>query len=258
MTPLINEPGHVLALEFLQELAATGSEAQAGWQLGEAWDNFLGGNAIATFSWGDVGSLSQNEERSTIKGNLGASAILCSSEWYDRETGEFVTDAENPNCVGNTTGGSWHPTMSSFTENAELTYFFMSMIANPSINFYNATTGWQGIDPCCTYQLYQPRGSATSEDYTAVGFNADDMERYINAYGSNVYDKPTSVTYLRIPGTLEYIQETLDIRLSEAMTGQSTAQEALDATAEDWMEITDDLDADSQLEIYQQAIGYGG
>ena len=45
------------------------------------------------------------------------------------------------------------------------------------------------------------------------------MERYINAYGSNVYDKPTSVTYLRIPGTLEYIQETLDIRLSEGDDG---------------------------------------
>ena len=139
MTPLINEPGHVRALEFLQELAATGQDSQFGWQLGEAWDNFLGGNAIATFSWGDVGSLSQNEDRSAIKGNLGASAILCSSEWYDREVGEFVTDDMDPNCVGNTTGGSWHPTMSTFTDNPELTYFYMSMIANPAINFYNAT-----------------------------------------------------------------------------------------------------------------------
>jgi multiple sugar transport system substrate-binding protein len=146
--------------------------------------------------------------------------------------------------------------MSAFTEIPELTYFFMAMLANPTINFYNATTGWQGIDPCCTYQLYEPRGSATSEDYTAVGFNADDMERYINSYGSNVYDKTTYLTYLRIPGTLEYIQTTLDIRLSEAMTGQSTAQEALDATAEDWRAITDDLGIESQLEIYQQSIGY--
>jgi multiple sugar transport system substrate-binding protein len=256
MTPLINQPGHVRALEFLQELAATGQEAQFGWQLGEAWDNFLGGNAIATFSWGDVGSLSQDENRSAIKGKLGAAPILCSEEWYDRETGQFVTDAENPNCVGNTTGGSWHPTMSAYTENPELTYYFMAMIANPIINFYNATTGWQGIDPCCTYQLYEPRGTATSEDYTAVGFDAGDMERYINAYGSNVYDKPIYLTYLRIPGTLEYLQESLDIHLSEAMTGQSTAQEALDATARDWEDITEDLDPQSQLEIYQQAIGY--
>ena len=42
------------------------------------------------------------------------------------------------------------------------------------------------------------------------------------------------------------------------MTGQSSAQEALDNTAEDWEEVTDDLDVDSQLEIYQQAIGYSG
>ena len=86
--------------------------------------------------------------------------------------GEVVVDTDNPNCVGNTTGGSWHPTMSSFSENPELTYFYMALIANPSINFYNATTGWQGVDPCCTYQLYAPRGTAESEDYTAVGFDA--------------------------------------------------------------------------------------
>jgi multiple sugar transport system substrate-binding protein len=146
--------------------------------------------------------------------------------------------------------------MSAFTDVPELTYYFMAMIANPTINFYNATTGWQGIDPCCTYQLYAPRGSATSEDYTAVGFDAGDMERYINSYGSNVYDKPTYLTYLRIPGTLEYIQETLDIRLSEAMTGQLSAQAALDATAADWERITNELGRDDQLAIYQAAIGY--
>ncbi|MDZ4768292.1 MAG: extracellular solute-binding protein [Chloroflexota bacterium] len=256
MDPLINQPGHVRALEFLQELAATGPEAQFGWQLGEAWDNFLGGNAIATFSWGDVGSLSQDTSRSTIKGVLGASAILCSSEWYDREVGEFVMDTENPNCVGNTTGGSWHPTMSAFTDTPELTYYFMAMLANPAINFYNATTGWQGIDPSSLYHLYAPRGTADPADYAAVGFDAGDMERYIAAYGDNVFDKPTYLTYLRIPGTLEYIQETLDVRLSEAMTGQSTAQEALDATANDWNDVTDGLDRDSQLEIYQNAIGF--
>lgn len=256
MTPLINQPGHLMALEFLQKLAGTGQEAQFGWALGAAWDNFLQGNAIATFSWGDVGSLSQNPDRSIIKGNLGAATIPCSDTWYDRETGEVVTNVESPNCVANTTGGSWHPTMSAFSDEPELTYFWMSMIANPVINFYDATSGWQGIDPCCTYQLFPPKGNASPEDYAAVGFDAGDMERYIAAYGANVYDKPTSLTYLRIPGTLEYIQNVLDIRLSEAMTGQSSAQEALDATAADWDKITESLGRESQIAIYQQAIGY--
>jgi ABC-type glycerol-3-phosphate transport system permease component len=30
-----------------------------GWSLGEAWADFLSGKAIATFSWGDVGSLTR-------------------------------------------------------------------------------------------------------------------------------------------------------------------------------------------------------
>ncbi|MGI9504314.1 MAG: ABC transporter substrate-binding protein, partial [Geminicoccaceae bacterium] len=38
MTPLINSPGHVKALEFLQDLHETGPAAQVGWSLGEAWD----------------------------------------------------------------------------------------------------------------------------------------------------------------------------------------------------------------------------
>jgi multiple sugar transport system substrate-binding protein len=146
--------------------------------------------------------------------------------------------------------------MSAFTDDPELAYYMMAMLANPSINFYNATTGWQGIDPSSAYQLYPPRGTASPEDYAAVGFDLGDMERYINAYGANIFDKPTYLTYLRIPGTLEYIQETLDIRLSEAMTDQLTPQEALDATARDWNRITDELGREEQLAIYRAAIGY--
>lgn len=254
-TPMINEPGHVAALEFLQQLAATGQKAQFGWELGEAWDNFLGGNAIATFSWGDVGSLSQDPKRSKIQGKLGASPILCSDTWYSREKKEMVTDKAKPNCVGNTTGGSWHPVMSAFSKNPDLTYYWMAMIANPTINFFNATTGWQGIDPCCTYQLFEPRGKAKVEDYTVYGFNADDMKSYIPAYGENVFAFPIYQTYLRIPGTPAY-WTALDIRLSEVMTGQKKAKEGLDAVVGDWDKLTADLGKDKQLKIYQEAIGY--
>ena len=50
MTPLINSPGHVKALEFLQELHQTGPSAQVSWSLGEAWDDFLRGKAVFVFS----------------------------------------------------------------------------------------------------------------------------------------------------------------------------------------------------------------
>ena len=52
MKPLINSPGHVKALEFLQELHKTGPSAQVGWSLGEAWDYFLRGKAVFVFQLG--------------------------------------------------------------------------------------------------------------------------------------------------------------------------------------------------------------
>jgi multiple sugar transport system substrate-binding protein len=258
MTPLINQPGHVAALEYLIELAATGSDAQLGWELAEAWDNFLNGNAISTFSWGDVGSLAQDPSRSTITGNLGAAPIPCSELWYDRELGEFVEDSENPNCVGNVTGGSWHPVMSAFTDTPELAYYFMAMHANPSINFWNVTYGWTGVDPNSVTQLFEDAGgTATVDDYVSAGFDAGDAEEYISAYGANLFEPPITQTYLRILGTGEF-WETMDTRLAQAMTGQLEPQEALDLVAEEWAQVNEELGMESQLEIYQDAIGFSG
>ncbi len=254
--PLINQPGQVAALEFLQKLAATGNKAQFGWQLGEAWQNFFDGNAIATFSWGDVGSLSQNPDKSKIKGKLGAAPIPCSETWYDPDKKQMVTDPAHPNCVGNTVGGTWHPTLSAFSKEPELTYFFMAMLANPSVNFFDGTTGWQGIDPCCTYQVFAPKGQAKIEDYTSAGFDAEDFKGYIPAYFANIGDMPIYETYLRIPGTPAY-WTALDTRLSEAMTAQKSAKQALDDTAADWKKITADAGGpDKLLKIYQDSIGY--
>ena len=69
MKPLINEPGHVAALELLQELNATGPADQIGWRLPQAWEYFLRGKAVMMFSWGDLGALCQDEARSLVKGN---------------------------------------------------------------------------------------------------------------------------------------------------------------------------------------------
>jgi len=255
MTPLINQPGHVAALEYLIELAATGSESQLGWELAEAWNNFLSGNAIATFSWGDVGSLAQDPSRSTITGKLGGARIPCSTRWYDRELGQFVENEEQPNCVGNTTGGSWFPVMSAFTDTPDLSYYFMAMHANRAINFWNVVYGWTGVDPGATYTLFPPVGTATIEDYVNAGYNASDAEQFITGYGENFFSHPIYQTYIRIPGTPQY-WEILDTRLAQAMTGQLSPQEALDLVAQEWDAVTNDIGREAQLEVYRASIGY--
>jgi multiple sugar transport system substrate-binding protein len=254
MEPLINSPGHVRALETLIALSKAGPSAMWGWELGEAWADFLSGNAIMTFSWGDVGSLSQDPAQSVIQGKLGARGIPGTKSPYDMETGKFL-DLEEPNMVGNQVGCSWHPVLSKFAEDPDLAYYWMAWQSTPEINHWNVATGWTGVDPGTTYDWIEPVGSATVDEYVDGGYNADDAVQFIGAYQNNFFDYPLFVTYLRIPGTPE-MSETMDVHLSEAVTGQVSAQEALDRTYDDWVRIIDDYGKEDLLKLYQESIGY--
>ena len=254
MEPLINSPGHVRALEMVLELSKAGSPAMWGWSLGEAWADFLSGNAIMTFSWGDVGSLSQDPTQSVIMGKLGARGIPGTKHPYDREKGQFL-DLEEPNFVGNQVGCSWHPVISKYAEDPELAYYFIAWQSTPQINHWNVAYGWTGVDPGTTYDWFPPYGTATVEEYVAGGYDPGDAVEFIGAYQDNFYNYPIFQNYMRIPGSPE-MQEIWDVHLSEAVTGQVSAQEALDRTYEDWVRIVDDYGKDTLLKLYQESIGY--
>ncbi len=78
---------------------------------------------------------------------------------------------------------------------------------------------------------------------------------YVNAYQDNFYSYPIFQNYMRIPGTPE-MQEVWDVHLSEAITGQVTAKQALDRTAQDWKRIINDTGKAQLLKLYQESIGY--
>jgi len=256
MKPLINSPGHVKALEFLQELHKTGPAAQVGWSLGEAWDYFLRGKSIFVFSWGDVGALCQDKARSKIQGDCAAAMLPGSSEYYDMTKKAFVKP-DKPNVIGNTTGGSWHGVISNFSANPEAAYSFLSLMAMPPISKMMAMYGWDGVDPGYSYQfLKADGGDATVDEYVKAGWNASDAENYTHAYHELFY-APTTLTYLRIPGTFEY-WDILDKNLSAVMSGSKKAQQGLDDTAASWEQVTERIGRDKQLKDYQAAIGYKG
>jgi hypothetical protein len=52
------------------------------------------------------------------------------------------------------------------------------------------------------------------------------------------------------------MSQTMDIHLSEAVTGQITPKEALDRTYADWQRIIQDTGKDELLKLYQTSIGY--
>lgn len=254
MEPLINSPGHVKALETLLALSKAGPSAMWGWSLGEAWADFLSGNAVMTFSWGDVGSLAQDPTQSKIQGLVGARGIPGTKQPYDMEKQEFL-NLDTPNLVGNQVGCSWHPVISKYAENPDLVYYWMALMAAQPINHWLVQYGWTGVDPGTSYDWLPPNGTATLADYEDAGWNPVDAKSYADAYTDNFFKYPIFQTYIRIPATTE-MMTAWDIHLSEAVTGQISPQEALDRTKDDWNRIIDDYGREELLKLYQESIGY--
>ena len=256
MKPLINSPGHLKALEFLQALHGTGPSAQVGWSLGEAWDYYLRGKSIFVFSWGDVGALCQDKSRSKVQGKCAAAVLPSSNEYWDFEKQDWVALTE-PRLVGNTTGGSWHGVVSNYSANPEATYSFLSLMAMEPISKLMAAWGWDGVDPGYNYQfLPEDGGTADVADYVKAGWDENDAKTYLKAY-HETFTAETMLTYLRIPGAFEY-WDILDKNLSATMSGAKSAKQALDDTATSWEQVTERLGRDEQIKNYQAAIGYKG
>jgi multiple sugar transport system substrate-binding protein len=175
-------------------------------------------------------------------------------EYYNVQTGEWVA-TEEPNMVGNTTGGSWAGVISKFSDAPEATYYLLALMATKEKSSVYAARGWDGVDPGRFSHYLPPEGTASIDAYLAAGWDEADIRDYTKAYYDN-FSAELQFPYLRIPGTFEY-WTALDIHLSEAATGQVTPEEALAATVADFEQITDRLGRDQQRESYVTSLGLG-
>jgi multiple sugar transport system substrate-binding protein len=254
MDPLVESEGHRRAMELYLELVKYGPEAMGGWALGEAWDYFLQGNAVFTYSWGDVAALAV-ERNSFVKGKVGTAQLPGTMAYVDPKSGtEHKT--ETPNLVGNTTGGSWAGVIMKATDEPELAYYWLALMATePKQRFY-AARGTDGVDPGRLSQMPPSAvegGTGNIDDYTAQGWVAQDAEEYVKAYYDN-YQNPNQLPFLRIPGTFDYWTQ-MDVRLSETLTSGTSPADALKAMAQDFRDINDRLGVEAQLEVYRKSLG---
>lgn len=252
MDPLVESQGHQRAMEAYLELTQYGPQAMISWALGEAWDYFLRGNAVFTYSWGDVAALAV-ERDSFVKGKVGTAQLPGTMAYVDPKSGEEYT-VEEPNLVGNTTGGSWAGVIMAGSEHTDLAYYFLALTATePKERFY-AARGTDGVDPGKTYQILPPDGTGDVEDYVAQGWDPQDAADYTKAY-YDTFQNPNQLPYLRIPGTFEY-WTAMDIRLSEAVAEGKDPAQALAEMAEDFRKINENLGVEQQLELYKRSVGF--
>ncbi|MBA7496265.1 hypothetical protein ES702_06864 [subsurface metagenome] len=252
LDPLINSPGHVKALEDFVRLVKYGPPAMLGWDLGEAWDLALKGDAVLTFTWGDLGALAQDEKESVIKGKIGAAPMPGTMRAYDPIAKKWI-EFDKPNRVGNVLGGSWHGVISRYSKHPEITYDFLSYMAEKDNAFWAFVRGYTGIDPGRTFAFLEPYGTADIKDYTEQGWHLDDVKPYTDAYYLN-YTNPLQLPPMRISRADEYLR-ALDVAQARVAMGELAAKEALDDLHGVFQEITDRVGKDKQMRIFKEAMG---
>ena len=254
MDPLVESAGHLKAMETYLKLTTLGPEAMIGWALGEAWQYFLDGKAVFTYSWGDVAALAV-ERNSFVKGKIGTVQLPGTMAYTNPKTGVETATTE-VNYVGNTTGGSWASVIMKGSDVPELAYYFLALVATKEKQQFYAARGTDGVDPGRLSQMppnVVEGGTGNIEQYTALGWEVADAEEYVKAYYDN-YQNPNQLPFLRIPGTFEYWTQ-MDVRLSEAVSGGQAPADVLKTMAEDFRGINERLGVEQQLEVYKKSLG---
>ena len=247
MTPQVNNPGWVRALEEYVAIREVGDPEMINYDVADTRTLYATGTAVLNLDWGDVGTISVDENMSIVKGDVGFGVLPGGDSYWDYEAGEWVME-ENP--APFIAFGGWIISVAADSDVTEAALDFASFLASKDMVNELAVTGGTGINPSRFSQLED------TAPWVAAGFDEESAADYLDAI-QNTINHPNAVLDLRITGSAEYLS-TLDAEIARAVAGEISAQEALDNVATLWDDITNRLGRDAQLDQYKAAVGYMG
>lgn len=205
--PTINSPENVLALQALMDQAVYALPSPSAVAFDEALGGWFTGKAAMVEFWTDLGSMTDAPDTSVIAGKWGAVALPTGS-------GPKATVVAPVNAgfgIGISTG----------SQKPELAQAFLEFVARPDIaKRYNTVVG--GIDPVRKSTLNDP-------DFQAF-YGPEIVSAIVAGHAGQLAPWPTSALWFKL-------QESLTDNLSLALTGEKTAQQALDDTQATWEQI---------------------
>ncbi len=247
MTPQVNNPGWVQALDDYIHSRDLGPAEQLQWDVADTRVQFPAGAAVLNIDWGDVGPISYNPDASVIVGDTGFAVLPGGDRYYDYTTGEWVDEV---NVAPFIAFGGWIIGIAADSEVKDAAMDFAAFMAAPEMVKQLAVTPDTGVNPS-RYSQFED-----IDLWINAGFDEEGAVDYLDAV-KNTINNPNAVLDLRIRGSAEYLS-VLDVEVSRALAGEISSQEALDNVAAGWDEITDRLGRDAQLEQYKSAVGYSG
>ena len=247
MTPQVNNPGWVRALEEYVDIRSVGDPEMINYDVADTRTLFTTGTAVLNLDWGDVGTISVDPNASIVQGDVGFGVLPGGDSYWDYEAGEWVMETNPAPFIA---FGGWIISVAADSDVTEAALDFAAFLASREMVNELAVTGGTGINPSRFSQL---------EDiapWVEAGFDEESAADYLDAI-QNTINHPNAVLDLRITGSAEYLS-TLDAEIARAVAGEISAQEALDNVAALWDAITDRLGRDAQAAQYKAAVGFDG
>lgn len=246
MTPQVNNPGWVRALEEYVAIRAVGDPEMINYDVADTRTLFTTGTAVLNLDWGDVGTISVDPNTSIVQGDVGFGVLPGGDSYWDHEAGEWVMEVNPAPFIA---FGGWIISVAADSDVTEAALDFAAFLASKDMVNELAVTGGTGINPSRFSQLED------TAPWVAAGFDEESAADYLDAI-QNTINHPNAVLDIRITGSAEYLS-TLDAEIARAVAGEISAQEALDNVAALWDDITDRLGRDAQLAQYKAAVGFG-
>jgi len=248
MTPRINNPGFVKALDDWTNALQWGPPDMLAYDWAANAQSFIGGHAALNIQWGDIGPMSVDPEASVVKDKVGFDTVPGSTEVWNPATDAWETMV-TPNKAPFAGFGGWIYVVPALTRNADASFDLASHLGSPEVRLKAVTTPGCGANPSSLAQL-------DPAVWVAAGFSAEAADAYTRAIEDSLTD-PNVVFDLRIPGIQDY-KDSLEIAITKALSGEASSRAALDEAAAEWERITDRLGRDQQGQYYRESLGIAG
>lgn len=229
MNPQVNSPNAVKALQNFVDSLENAPPDVLGYGYDELRDAFIKGNVAMVVQWTDVPKKGADPEQSNIAGKIGVGRV---PGW--EIGGEVVHRSMMP--VGRVVA------VAADSANKDAAYWVAKHVSYDR-SLEDVSTALTGLDPYRTLHFQHP------EAYKMFG-DVDEAQSYLDGVEAAMADGYPEIF---IPGAAQY-EDSLDLHVNKALAGQETPQEALDAVAKEWDEITDKLGREKQIELWRKAL----
>ncbi len=250
MTPMVNNPAWVQAIQDVLDLIDTGVypadqiNADPGTT---AFQQFLAGTGSMLMWWGDVGSNARTSDTSVVGDVVGFGINPASDRVYNAQAGAWEeTRNEAPNMAYIGWGVYVMATVDSDSKKQKAAWSAAAHLGGRDLSL------WASAYPS-GFQPYR-QSHFQYDEWEAAGYDRAFIEDYL---GSNAdsYNHPNAAIEPRIPGIFQYYSVAED-ELAKGFAGQyDGAQATADAIAAAWEKITDQIGRDSQIALYKASLG---